>query len=387
MTKIMLSKLVMLILATLCMTSIITLIGCPKPNNETIQKPESEIKVGAILGLTGDNASYGLAMQRGYEFALSELESTSAMKGKKVKLMLEDSQFDPAKAVTAYQKLHGAQGVSILAGITGSKNAIPVCEAAKSDDIVIVDPLGSAPMLTKDGGPNYFRIMASDALAGKYNVDWALANGMKRPAIVFMEDDWGSSYCDSLKSYLEQKGIANAPTYGILPGKLEFRTEVEKLKGKAPDAIFLLLYAKEGSSFMQQLRQASVNAKVYGSDNISSSEFVTVGNNVVEGVFVALPAEAHGERYDGFIERYKAKFNEDPDASVIKSYDAMMLLAAAIIEVGSEPSKIREYLSSPAYKYEGISGTIQFDANGDLVSQEYTRMVYRSGKLTPVPSE
>ena len=363
------------------------IVGCVLTLSGTLgscQRGTADIKVGAILGLTGDYAAYGEKMRRGYEFALDQVDSAGGVSGRKVVLLAEDSQFDPAKAVTAYQKLYAAQGVRIYVGITGSKNALPVCEASKDDDVVIVDPLGSAPKLTQYGGPNYFRIMASDALAGKYNVDWAMESGMKRPAIVFMEDDWGSSYRDSVVDYLEKKGFADTPSLGVLPGTRDFRTEIEKLKASSPDAVFLLLYAKEGSSFMQQLRQAGVDAQVYGSDNISATEFVSAGNEVVEGVRVALPAAAHGPTYDKFVQDYRSKYSEEPDANVIKSYDAMELVVAAIAEVGTEPSKIKEYFRSPGFEYKGVSGVIKFDANGDLVSQEYTRMVYRSGTLEPV---
>lgn len=342
------------------------------------------IKVGSILGLTGDNAAYGEKMKKGFEFALAETNGAGGVGGRKVELVTEDSQFDPQKAVTAYRKLTGAQGIRIIVGITGSANALPVCEASKKEDVVIIDALGSAPKLTSHGGPNYFRIMASDAAAGKYNADWAMESGMKQPAIVYMEDEWGTSYRDALSQNLIKKGFEKVPAYGVAAKTRDFRTEVEKIKRNEPDVIFLLLYAKEGAAFMQQLRQADVKASVYGSDNISSPEFVTAGNEVVEGVRVAMPAHAKGPAYESFVARFKEKTGEEPEANVIKSYDAMKLTTAAIQKVGEEPAKIRKYLKSPEFEYKGVSGSIKFDANGDIIGQEYTRMVYNLGKLSPI---
>ena len=342
------------------------------------------IKVGTILGLTGNYAAYGQKMQRGFEFALDEINSAGGINGKRIQLITEDSQFDPTRAVTAYRKLNGAEGIQIIVGITGSKNALAVCEASKADNIVIVDALGSAPKLTTHGGPNYFRIMASDAFAGQYNVDWAMEGGMKQPVIVYVEDDWGASYRDAILLYLEKRGFTNVPAHGVTAGTRDFRIQIQKIKGESPDAIFLLLYAKEGAVFMQQLRQAGIQAAVYGSDNISSPEFVSAGNEVVEGVRVAMPAPVSGPLYNEFVAKYKAKYNEEPDANVIKSYDAIKLVAKAIQHDGKDPSKIKEYLRSPDFEYRGVSGPIKFDSNGDLVSQEYTRLVYHSGKLVPL---
>jgi branched-chain amino acid transport system substrate-binding protein len=339
-----------------------------------------QVVLGSILGLTGDNASYGQKMQRGFEFARQERSDAG---NAKFDLHIEDSQFDPTKAVTAYRKLTSADGAKIIVGITGSKNAIPVCEAAKSDTVVIVDALSSAPKISTTCGQNYFRIMASDALAGKYNAKWAADQGAKKVAIVFMEDDWGTSYRDSLVRYLGEQRLSNPTVIGVVAKSRDFRGQVQQIKAARPDAIFLLLYASEGAAFMQQLRQAGMKAAVYGSDNISSPEFAVAGADVVEGVRVAMPAPTKGAAYDAFVGRYKAKFHEEPDANVIKSYDTLNLIADAVKKAGPDPAAVATYLHSPTYSYEGVSGTVRFEPNGDLASQEYTRTVYRGGKLVP----
>jgi ABC-type branched-subunit amino acid transport system substrate-binding protein len=96
-----------------------------------------------------------------------------------------------------------------------------------------------------------------------------------------------------------------------------------------------------------------------------------------------MPAPIEGSLYDAFSKQYQAKYGQQPDANVIKSYDAMKLLCAAIDAVGPKPSDIKTYLRSPDFKFVGVSGLIKFDEHGDLVSQQYSRMVYRDGKLVP----
>jgi branched-chain amino acid transport system substrate-binding protein len=354
-------------------------------NNNPANNPET-ISVGTILGLSGEGAVYGEKMKRGFEFSIetkNNLASTTT-KNKKINLVIEDSQFSPAKAVSAYQKLTGVQGIKVLVGVTGSKNALQVCAIAKADNVVIIDALSTAPKISSQCGPNYFRVIASDALAGKYNVDWALESDMKNPAVVYIEDDWGTSYRDSTLKYLEQKGFTNVPVYGIKEGDKDFRTQIEKIKGQSPDTIFLLIYANSGAGFMQQLRQVGVKATAYGSDNLSSPEFVAAGNQVVEGVRVALPAPSQGVVLDNFIQQYKAKYGEEPDAILMKSYDAMGVTTTAIEKVGNDPTKIRDYLKSPDFQYQGVSGVIKFDEKGDLVSQQYARQIYKGGKLVPL---
>jgi branched-chain amino acid transport system substrate-binding protein len=323
-------------------------------------------------------------MKRGFDLAIKELNGAGGVSSRKFDLVVEDSKFDPTQAVTVYRKLHDVNNIGIYVGITGSKIALPVCAAAKKDDVVIVDALGSAPKLTEEGGPNYFRVMASDSLAGQFDVEWATTMGMKAPVVVYAEDDWGASYRKSIIAYLGKKGFSNVPVHAVTQGSLDFRVQVQKLKANNGDTIFLLLYPKEAASFLQQLKEAGIKARIFGSDNLSSPEFTAVGNKVVEGVFVALPAPAGGPLFKEFGRKYQTAYGEEPDSAVIKSYDAMMVTASAIKKVGEQPNKIRDILHSPQFSYDGVSGLIRFDSNGDLTTQEYSRLIYRDGKLQPI---
>ena len=59
----------------------------------------------------------------------------------------------------------------------------------------------------------------------------------------------------------------------------------------------------------------------------------------------------------------------------------MAVALDALRRAGDKPNDIRLLLKSPGYSLQGLSGRIEFDANGDLKSQEYTKMVYAGGKL------
>lgn len=357
-------------------------LGCSRSDKSADEQP---VKVGTILGVTGQNADYGKKMMSGFTLAVEEANAAGGVNGRSIELKVEDSQFDPNKAVSGYRKLYSADGIGIIVGVTGSKNALPVCEAARDDDVIIIDALGSAPKLTTHGGPNYWRVMASDALAGRYNVRWAADDGLKRPAIVYVEDDWGTSYRDAVTAELGSRGFDEIVSLSIESGKRSFRAQADRIVAKDADAVFLLVYAKEGAPLMQQLREAGFAGHIYGSDNISAAEFVAAGPEVVEGVRVAMPAPAANARYDRFQSAFEARFGgRTPDANSSKSYDAMTLVIAAMREVGTEPAALRNLLSSPDFSFPGVTGTIQFDENGDLLSQEYRRMEYRGGELVEI---
>jgi branched-chain amino acid transport system substrate-binding protein len=380
-------KLAVYVLVSLALLSV----GCKRetPQGPSAAAPaarrEALIRVGSILDLTGVGASYGKRMKQAFQLAIND--AREGTEGAPVpELLFEDFQWDTAKALTAYRKLVSVENVGIIVGITGSRNATPVVQASKTDDVVIIDALTSSPTLTRQGGPNYFRVMASDALAGRFNATWAGSAGMRRAAIMFVEDEWGVSYRDELKRYLASEPEIQVVTQGAPVGSRDYHAQIAKIKSFNPDTIFLLLYPPDGGAFMQQSRQDGLNAIVYGSDNLSAPEFADPGAEIVEGVRLALPAAVAGPAYESFKQRYAARYQEEADTIAAKSYDAMAVAIDAIKRVGSAPAAIRELLKSPDYSFDGLTGRIEFDKNGDLRSQQYTKMVFRNGKLVPFTS-
>jgi branched-chain amino acid transport system substrate-binding protein len=97
------SSAILTIISIIMASLIIFSIGCSN-------KEEKEIKIGAILPLTGDNASYGIALKKGMDLAIDEINE-KRINGKKLDVVFEDSQSDPQKAVNAFNKLVNADKV------------------------------------------------------------------------------------------------------------------------------------------------------------------------------------------------------------------------------------------------------------------------------------
>ncbi len=274
---------------------------------EHIKEP-TEIKIASLLALTGPAAEYGEGMERGLELAVNKINNSGGVSGQLISLYIEDSQFQVPKALAAYQKLTSVDDITFFTGITGSRIAIPIAQSAQTDPVVIIDALSSAPILSEFGGKSYFRVMPSDTLAGKNNVNWAIENGMKKPAILYVEDEWGSSYKQAIEQELKTHNLNAVATVGINLGTKDFRIESQKIKASGADTLFFLVYAKEGAILLQQLRQIGVKASVYGSDNLTASDFLVTGNAIVEGVFISLPAEPKSKEFKAFRESFMSAY-------------------------------------------------------------------------------
>lgn len=337
------------------------------------------IRVASILGLTGENAAYGIRMRRGLELAADTINARGGVSGRRLQLTIDDSQWDPARGVSIYRRLHDVEGVSLFAAICGSTVAATVIEASRRDSVVIVDAISTAPSLTTRGGPHYFRVCASDEEAGKNNVAWAARDGARSYSIVYVTDEWGESYKDALVAAIASRG-GTAVTIAVAPQTRELRAEATRAREANADAVFLVLYASLAAPFAQQARALGLRGALYGGDNLSSTDFAVAGPEATEGVRVSLPASADSAESASFNADYRSRYHEEPDVFALKSYDALRLLADAVGHAGTNPASVAAYLRSMP-PYRGASGAISFDEHGGLREQRYRRMVYRAGAL------
>lgn len=319
-------------------------------------------------------------MRKGLDLALEETNSTLPAGSPKFDLLVEDSQWQPRLGVNAYRKLHNLNGIDYFVAICGSKIALAVAEASRQDDIVIIDAISGAPKLTTQAGPKYFRVYASDAMAGKNNVAWALEEGAGTFGIVYVEDDWGSSYKDALLEALRTHEMETT-VVPVTLGTRDFKTEAQKLLRAQPDALFVVLYANLAVPMIKELRTLGFDGLIYGGDNLSSADFSAGGSEITEDVRLNLPTEPSSPKFEHFASAYEAKYEEAPDSFALKSYDAFMLMVHAIRATDGKPESIIEYLRT--IKYSGASGELSFDDKGDLRDQGYSRLVYQEGRLVP----
>lgn len=123
------------------------------------------VKIGAILELTGEGASYGQDAKRGIDIAVTEINESGGVNGKKIEIIYEDTQAKPALAASATQKLVTQDRVPVIVGALYSSGTLSAAPIAEKSRVVLFSPGSSSPEITKAG--NYiFRNWISDIYEG-----------------------------------------------------------------------------------------------------------------------------------------------------------------------------------------------------------------------------
>ena len=363
------------IIGLICSTLIIllTLTGC-----ETTQRA-GEVSIGAIVPLSGENASFGTTARAAYHIA----EEDAIKQGlPKIKLVYGDSKLDKDLALKEFRRMVDAEKVAGFVEVTGSGVALALTPIAETDRVPIVSGIDSSPELTDKGGPYFFRVIPSDAYSAKVLSDWTVGSGLRRGALVYnQQNGWATGFKSAILPTYRARG-GELPDDAVVPvsdDTVDFSGAITRMKQSQPQAWFVGLMGRQAALFVKQASQKGITGPFFGVDNLAQTEFVQGAGQGLINTRLALPSESQSPRAQEFAQRYKTATGRDADAIAYKAYDAYMVLVNAIkdLKAAGRPitgPNLKDQLEKT--RIEGITGTIEFDERHDLKDATYDRLKY-----------
>ena len=340
------------------------MLGCAKQEKEE----EGVIKIGAILPLTGEAAKYGLNTKNGIEIALEEINRKGGIKGKKVSIIYEDSQADPKKAVSVFQKLTTVDKVSFFLGPLSSSSVLAVAPIANKKKVIILAPAASSPEIT-NAGDYIFRNVMSDLFDGRAVADFAFNNLKKRTAgVIYISNDFGIGLEDSFKTYFEKYGGEVVIVEAFNPGDTDFRTQLAKIKSSAPEVVFLA-GQKEMGYILRQAIELGLNPQWISFSMFEDPEILKIAGNAANNVYYTyrvFDPDSDISVVKDFTENYKRKYGQLPDIFAGLAYDAARILTLALEKGGQDLEKVKMALYNTR-NFPGVVGETTFDENGDVI--------------------
>jgi len=332
----------------------------------TIEKEPEEIKVGAILPLTGDLAVYGEYIQKGIDLAAEETNNKGGIDGANITVLYKDDEGKKDKTVSAMNELIKMK-VPVVIGAVASANTLAICPIAEEKKVVLISPASTSPKLS-DYKNYVFRTVPSDEYQGRALAD--VVSGLKpegaKAAVMYVDNDYGTGLKEEfVKSYREEGGDILA-IEAFKEGDTDFKALLTGLKEKKPEAIVLIGYVKEGAIIVKQAKEVGLKATWVGSDGIKSDAFIEQAGEAAEGIMALYPISMVAEPVtENFVKLYQAKYGAGHiDSDVAYGYDTMKVVAEAIEKGGYNAKGIRDALRQ--IRHHGVCGPKIFDENGDV---------------------
>jgi branched-chain amino acid transport system substrate-binding protein len=391
--------------ATLAAAALV-LSGCAATGDGGAAGGELTLKIGTALPQTGNLAFLGPPEEAGVALAIKEINE--ADKGIQVEVEWGDSGDTDNKAYeTEIPRLLNA-GVKAILGAASSGTSLQFIDQVVGAGVIQFSPANtSAALTTYDDKGLYFRTAPSDVLQGEVLGNLIAADGHEKIAMIVLNDSYGTGLAQFTTEAFEAAGgeVLAAPTYNT--GDTNFSAQISEVLAVSPDAIVLITFEEVKTIIPALVSQFPADKLYFVDGNLAnfSEDFEPGTLTGAKGTLPGLDIET----IPAFLESMNANWvaEGNPDLGGVysygpESYDAVVLLAIAALAAGSVEgvdmaAKLQEVSGGSGggtkctsfaecadiingggvADYDGVSGPITFDENGDPTEASIGVYVYQ----------
>lgn len=350
-----------------------------------------EVKIGALLPLTGDIKNYGELVKNGMDFAVEEINNGDGVDGDNLKIVYADSQGTPEAATKAVIDLINKEKVPIIIGGVSSSVSLAVAPICETNKVVLLSPASSSPKLTGIG-EYFFRIYPSDTLEGytmaNRIINYEFKKGVQyysKVVVVASKTDYAEGVkIEFVKEYRRRKG-ETLEVINYDPANPQWDDVINHVRAAARKeeafAIYIAGYYTDTAEFLVALRKAPwfdpQAIKVFASAGAYTPDFkvkaapyfVPKGELNKYGLVFPLICNIRPDSPEpmiaNFAKNFYAKYKTYPDSYAAHGYDAVKLISEVLARRGTMPRDI-QYGISMTKDWPGASGMITFDENHDV---------------------
>ncbi|WP_429404290.1 branched-chain amino acid ABC transporter substrate-binding protein [Paraburkholderia sp. MM5482-R1] len=346
------------------------------------------VKIGMSAPLTGGTAALGKDTENGVRLAIDEANAQHlTVGGQPVQFELDsvDDQGDPRIGVQVAQKLVD-DGVAVVIGPLNSGVCLPTSSAFTAAGIPMMLASATNPEITRRGMKTIFRMIPTDAqnagIAGNYAVTVTKA---ERIAVMDDRTAFGQGEAEEFIKAVKAAGGQIVDQQYTNDKAVDFRAQLTHMKSSNADLVYFGGLDNQAGLVIKQMKMLGMRAQFLGGGAVADTVFTQVAGPSAEGALAWEYGRPLNELPRGteFADKYKHKFGTENLTYSPFAYDATWLAIDAMKKAGSaKPAAFVPAIRST--DYEGITGKIAFDSNGDQKSPMSTLYQVKDGKWQPV---
>ncbi|WP_218578517.1 ABC transporter substrate-binding protein [Vineibacter terrae] len=345
------------------------------PSMAGAARAQSDIKIGLTTDLTGIAASYTRSTVNGVELGIDEVNAAGGLLGRKVALLVRDSQLKPDLGTTHTRDLITREKVDVLIGPNSSAVGLTVSAVARQYQKPVIMTTPNTPRLPMElFHPHFFTLVPSGLMEARAMAE---VMGPKGKKFAFIGGDYEASH-QGLKFFKERLAKVNPGAEFITEawpklGEPDYTSYITKLASAKPDVLFSYLWGADLVGFIKQAKPYGLFNRTAVGTLLFMDDLKALGQEMPDGIwgqmrapFFAMP----GDTASRFVERYRAKYNDYPADFAIMGYEAVMAYAGAIKDAQSvESAALVKALEAGTFDLlRGRTRFRQLDHQGDVPS-------------------
>jgi branched-chain amino acid transport system substrate-binding protein len=366
---------------------------------------EKSVTIGINMPLTGAGAEDATNILHGALLAIEEANAAGGPGGYQVKtLVLDDGtatagQYDPAQAAINARKMVADPSVVAAIGPMASGSGKAMAPLLSQGNLATVTPSSTSPDLTNPrfaeqyrpaGKAIYFRTVTTDAFQGP-NMANFMADQLKIKSVFVVDDSgaYGVGLADAFQAQAARRGIQVLGRDRVDPLLTDYQPVLTKIKNLAPQALYCGSSALAGVKLVKQSYDIMPEMIKAGGDGLHQASILSgAGFPAAQSWYstIAAPHMLDEAKVSAWLANFQKRWNASPSDYSITSYDAALVVLAAIRTVaqsGATVDRIAVRDAIQAGKVDTLQGPIAFDANGDLT--DHVVSVFQVQRNTAFP--
>jgi len=307
------------------------------------------IRVGVVTPLSGTYAGIGQQVKWGLDLAAAQINAAGGVMGRRLELVYEDEEANPAVATQKAEKLFQVGKVDFLTGTVNSGSTLAVGQVAERNNRLIATTVSFADSITADKcSPNVFRVNARAGMQSAALADW-MASTQKNANVFYLGPDYemGRSTVAAFKAAAEGKGAKTAgEVFAPLDNK-DYSPYFGQIRGARPTVIYTSVAGNDTVRLFTQMAEFGVNRNVQvvgASGTVTSQNLAAIGkaaDGFVTGV--GYSPSIDGSENRKFVADFEAANKSKPDLYGADSYGVLFFYKAAVEKAKStDTDKVRE---------------------------------------------
>jgi len=346
--------------------------------------------IGMVDSLTGSLSAFGERNQRGKDLALARVNELG-IDGQDLDIIVEDSNSENQGGISAAQKLVNQDSVPFLIGAVGSGVSVAIYESVVQEtDVVQLSQNSTGLGLTEF--PGLLRMSPTGRAQSLALANIIAEDGYDSVALTYVNNDFGQSLTDAFVDAWDGEIAYNSAHD---QEQSSYSSVMSEMNNSGADAWLFITYQAEFTTMVNEAFSSGYEAQFYGADSAQGSGVLEgTPEGSMEGMKITLPsAPIEQENYQAFATAFEDEYGEEPTSWSAYAYDCVINAALAIqaadeftgaalqdtVREVSRPSGeqvstfedahaiLAEGGSASDVDYQGVSGPIDFDENGDPV--------------------
>lgn len=294
------------------------------------------IKIGVVTPLSGTYAGIGQQVKWGLDLAAAQINAGGGVMGRKLELLYEDEEANPAVATQKAEKLFQVNKVDFLTGTVNSGSTLAVGQVAERNNRLIATTVSFADSITADKcSPNVFRVNARAGMQSAALADW-MATTQKDASVFYLGPDYemGRSTVAAFRSAAEAKGAKTAgEVFAPLDNK-DYSPYFGQIRGARPTVIYTSVAGNDTVRLFTQMAEFGVNRNIQvvgASGTVTGQNLAAIGkaaDGFVTGVgySTSIPTPENQK----FVAEFTAANKAAPDLYGADSYGVLFAYKAAV---------------------------------------------------------